>query len=549
MAAAVGLVHHVARHEQRRARLRQPGEGLPQVAPEQRVEADGGLVEHEQRRLVQERGCERHPRALAAGERPHHAAGERVHADGRDDGVDALRRRAEHCGEVAQVLAHRQVAVDRRRLGHVADARPQRPRPGRLAEHGHRPRGDDLHADDGAHERRLAAAARAEQAGHRARRHLEADPVEHVDAAPAHEQVADCDGGLGGHAPMLEPRHMSRTAAAARRDLARIVGDDAVQVPVADRSLLRDMTETRGHAGGAMPDAGALVIALARMARVREAVPQAWRMTVEAGLTTRALHQAAAGEGLWFAPNPGAAEQSQLGGNIATNAGGPRSFRHGTVRSFVTGIELVLSSGELLVAGGAARKNVETLDLTGLAVGSEGTLGVITAAWLRLLPRPEVILPAIAVYPDRRAGVAALEAVMACGCLPTALEFVDDRAFAAAAATYPRHAAPGSFAVITESAGPAAIARAERDIIVEALAPRATAVDAPDSPGEQRALESWRDGVSPAIVAVRGGKVSEDFAVPFDRLGEALDMIERIARDAGAEVACWGHAGDGNGHA
>jgi len=380
---------------------------------------------------------------------------------------------------------------------------------------------------------------------------------------------------------------MSRTAAA-RRDLARIVGDDAVQVPVADRSLLRDMTETRGlagdalgavfpgsteevaavvrwcaqagvpfvprgggtgYAGGAMPDAGSLVIALARMTRVREAVPQAWRMTVEAGLTTRALHQAAAGEGLWFAPNPGAAEQSQLGGNIATNAGGPRSFRHGTVRSFVTGVELVLSSGEMLVAGGAARKNVETLDLTGLAVGSEGTLGVITAAWLRLLPRPEVILPAIALYPDRRAGVAGLESVMACGCVPTALEFVDARAFAAAAAGYPREAAPGSFAVIAEAAGPAAIARAERDILVEALAPGATAVDAPDSAGEQRALESWRDGVSPAVVAVRGGKVSEDFAVPFDRLGDALDMLERIGREHGAEVACWGHAGDGNVHA
>jgi FAD/FMN-containing dehydrogenase len=366
------------------------------------------------------------------------------------------------------------------------------------------------------------------------------------------------------------------------------VGDDAVQVPVADRSLLRDMTETRGlagdalgavfpgsteevaavvrwcartgvpfvargggtgYAGGAMPDAGSLVVGLARMTRVREAVPEAWRMTVEAGLTTRRLHQTAAGEGLWFAPNPGAAEQSQLGGNIATNAGGPRSFRHGTVRSFLTGVELVLPSGEVLVAGGAARKNVEALDLTGLACGSEGTLGVITAAWLRLLPRPEAILPAIALYPDRATGVAALASVMACGCVPTALEFVDERAFAAAAATYPRHAAPGSFAVLTESAGPAPIARAERDMIVAALGPGATAVDAPDSPGEQRALESWRDGVSPAVVAVRGRKVSEDFAVPFDRLGEALDAIERIGRENGAEVACWGHAGDGNVHA
>jgi FAD/FMN-containing dehydrogenase len=379
------------------------------------------------------------------------------------------------------------------------------------------------------------------------------------------------------------------TAAAARHDLARIVGDGAVTIPVADRSLLHDSTETRGligdalgavfpgstdevaevvrwcartgvpfvprgggtgYAGGAVPDAGSLVIALHRMTAVREAVPQAWRMTVEAGLTTRGLQRAAAGEGLWFAPNPGAAEQSQIGGNIATNAGGPRSLRHGTVRAFVSGVELVLATGEVLRAGGAARKNVESLDLVGLACGSEGTVGVITAAWLRLLPRPELILPMVALYPDRAAGLAALEAAMACGCVPTSLEFVDARAFAAAAATYPRPLpVTGAFAVLAEAGGPAAAARVERDMLVEALRPGAVSVDAPDSESEARALESWRDGVSLGVVAVRGGKVSEDFAVPFDRLGDALEMVERTAIEHSVEVACWGHAGDGNVHA
>ena len=376
---------------------------------------------------------------------------------------------------------------------------------------------------------------------------------------------------------------------AARRDLARIVGDHAVTVPVADRALLHDSTETRGlhgdalgavfpassdevaavvrwcagtgvpfvprgggtgFAGGAVPTAGSLVISLERMNAVREAVPQAWRMTVEAGLTTRGLQRAAAGEGLWFAPNPGAAEQSQIGGNIATNAGGPRSLRHGTVRAFVSGIELVLATGEVLRAGGAARKNVETLDLVGLACGSEGTLGVITVAWLRLLPRPELILPVVGLYPDRSAGLAALEAAMTCGCVPTSLEFVDARAFSAAAATYPRPlAVAGAFAVLAEAGGPAAAALVERGMLVEALTPGALAVDAPDFEAEARALESWRDGVSLGVLAVRGGKVSEDFAVPFDRLGDALELVDRIASDHGVEVACWGHAGDGNVHA
>jgi len=378
-------------------------------------------------------------------------------------------------------------------------------------------------------------------------------------------------------------------AEAARRDLARIVAPDAVMIPVTDSSLLRDTTEARGlrgeamgavfpsstaevaqvvrwcaragvpfvprgggtgNAGGAVPSAGSLIIAPARMTTIREAVPQAWRMTVEAGLTTRGLQQAAAGEGLWFAPNPGASEQSQIGGNIATNAGGPRSFRHGTVRAFVSGVELVLPGGDVVRAGGPARKNVETLDLVGLACGSEGTLGVITAAWLKLLPRPERILPVVGLYSDRDAGLAALESVMACGCVPLSLEFLDARTVAAAAATYPRRLpSAGAFAVTVEAAGPAAVATAERELLIEALRPGAESVDAPDTVREAEALGAWREGVSLAVTAVRGGKVSEDFAVPFDRLGEALEMVDAIGAEHGVDVVSYGHAGDGNMHA
>jgi FAD/FMN-containing dehydrogenase len=220
------------------------------------------------------------------------------------------------------------------------------------------------------------------------------------------------------------------------------------------------------------------------------------------------------------------------------------------VRAFVSGVELVLPTGDVVRAGGAARKNVETLDLVGLACGSEGTLGVITAVWLKLLPRPELILPVVGLYPDRAAGLAALEAVMACGCVPLSLEFLDARTVATAAATYPRPLpAEGAFAVTVEAAGPALVARAERELLVEALAPGAESIDAPDSAAEAQALGAWREGVSLAVTAVRGGKVSEDFAVPFDRLGAALEMVDAIGVEHDADVIAYGHAGDGNMHA
>jgi FAD/FMN-containing dehydrogenase len=139
---------------------------------------------------------------------------------------------------------------------------------------------------------------------------------------------------------------------------------------------------------------------------------------------------------------------------------------------------------------------------------------------------------------------------MACGCVPLSLEFLDARTVAAAAATYPRRLpAAGAFAVTTEAAGPAAVATAERELLIEALRPGAESVDAPDTVREAEALGAWREGVSLAVTAVRGGKVSEDFAVPFDRLGEALEMVDAIGAEHGVDVVSYGHAGDGNMHA
>ena len=159
-----------------------------------------------------------------------------------------------------------------------------------------------------------------------------------------------------------------------------------------------------GFAGAAVPVDGGVVVALERLARVRSFEPHWWRAEVESGLSTANVGRLARESGLLFARNPGAAEQSQIGGYGATNAGGTRAFKHGVTGRWVTGLEVVVAPGELVRLGGATGQDVAGDDLRSLFVGPEGTLGIITAIWLRFVPAPERTHSAAAFYPDAAAG-------------------------------------------------------------------------------------------------------------------------------------------------
>jgi len=369
--------------------------------------------------------------------------------------------------------------------------------------------------------------------------------------------------------------------------LRRIVGDEHVRRPAA--ADLADETETRGlrgradlvvlpgsaaevaavvaaccsartpivprgggtgFAGGAVPVDGGVVVALERLNRIRAFDPLLWRMHVEAGVRTAEVRRIARESGLLFPPDPGAAESSQIGGNIATNAGGPHAFKYGVTGAWVLGLEAVVPPGELVHVGGPVRKDVAGYDLRSLLVGSEGTLGIVTAAWLRLVPAPEAALPVVAVYPDAASGVAAIEAVLGNGLPAAALEYLDGRTLEAAAAGFPLTVeARTGFAVLAEADGTRDEAVSLAGELRDALADGALGVHAPTAPDDVARLWRWRDGVSLAVTAQRGGKVSEDIVVPLDRLREALAETERIARLHGLESCSWGHAGDGNMHA
>ncbi|HET7043244.1 MAG TPA: FAD-binding oxidoreductase, partial [Gaiellaceae bacterium] len=182
-----------------------------------------------------------------------------------------------------------------------------------------------------------------------------------------------------------------------------------------------------GFAGGAVPLDGGVVLSLERLDRIRRFDPLQWRMEVEAGVRTSEVRRVARESGLFFPPDPGAAESSQIGGNVATNAGGPHAFKYGVTGAWVLGLEAVVPPGELIRLGGPIRKDVAGYDLKSLLIGSEGTLGIVTAAWLRLMPAPGAALPVVGLYADEDAGVEALEAVLGNGLPVAALEYLDGR--------------------------------------------------------------------------------------------------------------------------
>jgi glycolate oxidase subunit GlcD len=314
-----------------------------------------------------------------------------------------------------------------------------------------------------------------------------------------------------------------------------------------------------GLVGGAVAADGGVVLSLERLRRVRELEPALWRMLPEAGVTTRHVQRLARENGLFFAPDPGGAEQSQIGGNVATNAGGPHALKYGVTGSWVTGLEAVLAPGELVGIGGWIRKDVAGYDIKDLLIGSEGTLGVITAVRLRLLPAPEAALPLVVFLPDLDAGCAAIAEVLAAGLKPSVLDFLDGATLELAAPSYPRPGAAhgadeggdaipdgAGFALLVEVDGSLAEAEAQRAELIELLIDASLALH---EPADRSALWQWRDGINPVVTAARGAKVSGDVVVPLERLGEELQRFATIAQAHGLTSCAWGHAGEGNVHA
>jgi glycolate oxidase len=306
-----------------------------------------------------------------------------------------------------------------------------------------------------------------------------------------------------------------------------------------------------GLAGGTIPERGGIILSLARMDRILEIDMANVCAVVQAGAITLQLQEAVEKLGLFYPPDPASSRQSTLGGNVACNSGGPRCLKYGVTRDYVTGVTVVLATGEVLRLGGKLTKNATGPQLLQLFVGSEGTLGIVTEAILKLVPLPKARVTALAAFPELTQASEAVSRIMASGILPCTLELMDGTTINVVEdflrAGLPREA---QALLLLEQDG-ADDATAGRDVDAMAAICRelgATSVQAARTPAERDTLWAARRAVSPALGRIRRNKLGEDIVVPKSQVPAMIAEIGEIARRYELPIPVFGHAGDGNLH-
>jgi glycolate oxidase len=313
-------------------------------------------------------------------------------------------------------------------------------------------------------------------------------------------------------------------------------------IPVAARS---------GKSGGILALEGGIAVSLERMNRILEISPEDLVARVEPGVVTGVLQAEVEKHGLFYPPDPNSLEMCTLGGNVAENAGGPRALKYGVTREYVLGLTAVVPTGEIVRMGRRSIKGVAGYDLTGLFVGSEGTLGIVTEITLKLVPRPRHVATALVVFRSVEDAARAVSRVLAQGVLPRCLELLDDVSLAAAAKTSPyRFPADAGAALLVETDGNdeegtfAEIVRVAEAVQGEA----AGEVILAQNEAQRREIWETRRYLSVNLKSLHPRKLSEDVAVPRSKIPAMIAQAKEIGARRGFTVATYGHAGDGNLH-
>ena len=313
-------------------------------------------------------------------------------------------------------------------------------------------------------------------------------------------------------------------------------------VPVAART---------GKSGGSLALQGGIAVSLERMNRILEIRPEDLTARVEPGVINGVLQAEVERHGLFYPPDPNSLDTCTLGGNVAENAGGPRALKYGVTRDYVLGLTVVLPTGEILRTGRRTIKGVAGYDLTGLFVGSEGTLGIVTEITLKLLPRPRHVATALVCFADLGAAARAVARVLAEGVIPRCLELMDDTSLQAVAKSAPFRFPPSAgAALLVEADG-----NDEEQVLAETV--RVAEMVRGEAQGEvivaqneaqRRQIWETRKFLSTSLKALHPRKLAEDVAVPRSRIPDMVAASREIAQRHGVAVATYGHSGDGNLH-
>ena len=308
-----------------------------------------------------------------------------------------------------------------------------------------------------------------------------------------------------------------------------------------------------GYVGGCVPVRGGILMSMHRMNRIREISGEDFVAVVEPAVITGILQEEVRKRGLFYPPDPQSYKDCSLGGNIATNAGGPRCLKYGVTRPYVLGLQVALADGSLVRIGGRTHKNKTGFDLVGMFVGSEGMLGVITEATLRLLPLPPARVTLSAGFSSMQDAAAAVQAIFKAGYLPCAMEVADSFTLQSARDAHKEvkgsFIPPGQAHLLVELDGQKASVLSEGKTL-KMLLTKNKALEVELATSLERCERIWalRRAFSASLKATGLTKLNEDIAVPRGRLVDLIAFAEKLQKKTGFPIACFGHAGDGNIH-
>lgn len=324
-------------------------------------------------------------------------------------------------------------------------------------------------------------------------------------------------------------------------------------------ALLRLATELRipvtprgggsGMTGGAIPVSGGIVLVMSEMNRILDIDTDNLVARAEPGVVTADFHRAVEVLGLFYPPDPASSAFCTLGGNLAECAGGPRAVKYGVTRDYVLGLEAVLPTGEIIRTGVQTMKGVVGYDLTRLIVGSEGTLAVITAMTLRLLPLPESIRTLSVIFDDIHQAAETVSEIIRKGLVPRTIEYLDQAAILCAEKQIPGQLPLDAGAMLlieVDGRKPETLVMAEEIAVLCRQMGGKVRIAATKE--EAAGLWAARKAVSPALFMYGPHKINEDIVVPRSKIPAVVEKIEELKEKTGLMMVSFGHAGDGNIH-
>lgn len=309
-----------------------------------------------------------------------------------------------------------------------------------------------------------------------------------------------------------------------------------------------------GLSGGAMPALGGVVVSTKRLTKIIEIDIENRCLKAEAGIPNKRLSDAVAEHGFHFAPDPSSQTVSTLGGNIAENSGGPHTLKYGVTAQHILGVTMVDPNGEVIELGGP--NGCSGYDFVSLIVGSEGTLGIVTEAWVKLTPLPAAVATALASFGTIRQATECVAAIIASGVVPAALEMMDRGVLKAVTAAFELEYPPEAEAILLiecdasgDQANASEIVEIEMKLAVDLCRSHGciSVEIAKDEADRQRLWIARKKGIG-AMGRLAPSIVTHDGVIPRSKLPEMLDYVYAIAEERGLGVANIFHAGDGNLH-